>query len=425
MDDINQAKILIVEDAETNIDILLDTLAEDYEISVAIDGETALEILEDEIPDLILLDIIMPGIDGYETCRRIKEVPKTQNIPIIFITGKTETQDMIQGFQVGGVDYITKPFHKEEVSARIRNHLELQFLRKANEERMKATMARYMGSELVETLTESGQEVMGTSNHEATILFSDIRGFTSLTEKLGAPETVAFLNRYFSLMVDCLHQEKGMLDKFIGDAIMAVFGVPFPYKDHADRGLRAAISMINVLKEYNITRQSNGEDPINIGIGLNSAPVVSGNIGSEDRMDYTVIGDGVNTAARIESICKYYGARIIICEYTEIELSGNYHLRELDRVYFKGKSKPRRIYEVLDHHTEKTFPHEEKILDKFNAGLQEYREKNWDKAQTAFQECLNLNPDDRPSQIYIERCQKFSSNPPDYSWEGIWELESK
>ena len=426
MDDINQSKILIVEDAETNIDILMDTLGEDYEISVATDGETALEIIEeDEIPDLILLDIMMPGIDGYETCRRIKEIPKSKNIPIIFITGKTDTQDMIKGFQVGGVDYITKPFHKEEVSARIRNHLELQFLRKQNEEKMKATMARYLGSELVETLMESGEEVMRTSEHEVTILFSDIRDFTTLSEKLGAQETINLLNSYFDQMVSCIQHEKGMLDKFIGDAIMAVFGAPIPFEDHADCGVRSAISMVRALQAFNREQMKQGKTSIHIGIGLNSSPAVTGNIGSSKRMDYTVIGDGVNLAARLEGATKYYGAQIIISENTLKELRGDYQTRELDLIYLKGKTQPSRIYEILDYHTEESFPEQQRVLGFFEKGLQAYRDGNWDDAILEFQEAHKLNPNDKACQVFIDRCEKMKTNPSIKDWEGIWQMESK
>ncbi len=430
MDNISSAasefRILLVDDTPTNLTVLKEALAsESYKLAFANSGEKALKVISNMHPDLILLDIMMPGIDGYETCTRLKQDPKTKDIPIIFITAKKETEDIVKGFQVGGVDYISKPFQKEEVCARIRNHLELQFLRKQNEERLKATMARYLGSELVDTLMESGEEVMATSKHEVTILFSDIRSFTSISEELGIDETVEFLKEYFSLMVDCIHKEKGMLDKFIGDAIMAVFGAPISLEDHADRGVVSAISMIKTLGKFNEERKTLGKIPLEIGIGLNSAPVISGNIGSSDRMDYTVIGDGVNTASRIESACKFYGASILVCEYTVKALKGNYQLRELDRVFFKGKAKPRRVFEVMDCHTENTFPNLKEVVNCFNEGLEIFRQKNWLGALETFKKSLELNPTDRASNIYVERCQKFIRNPPDKDWEGIWEMESK
>ena len=253
----SEFRVLLVDDTPLNLAVLKEALSsEKYKLSFANSGERALEIVSKLTPDLILLDIMMPGIDGYETCHRLKQSPKSKDIPIIFITAKKETEDIVQGFRVGGVDYITKPFQMEEVCARIRNHLELQYLRKQNEERMKATMSRYLGSDLVDTLMENGEEVMVTSKQDVTILFSDIRKFTSIAEELGIEETVQLLKEYFSLMVDCIHKEKGMLDKFIGDAIMAVFGAPISLDDHADKGLTSAISMINTLKTF-------GADPDN------------------------------------------------------------------------------------------------------------------------------------------------------------------
>jgi len=419
-------RVLLVDDTPTNLAVLKDTLvSEKYKLGFANSGEKALNIIPIFSPDLILLDIMMPGIDGYEVCNRLKQDPKTKNIPIIFITAKKETKDIVQGFQAGGVDYISKPFHKEEVCARIRNHLELQFLRKQNEERLKATMTRYLGSELVDTLMESGEEVMRTNKQEVTILFSDIRSFTSISEELSIEETVDLLKEYFSLMVNCIHKEKGMLDKFIGDAVMAVFGAPISLKDHADRGVACAISMIKTLGEFNEERKALGKIPLEIGIGINSAPVISGNIGSTDRMDYTVIGDGVNTASRTESACKFYGATILICEYTVKALKGNYQLRELDRVFFKGKHKPRRVFEVMDCYTEDTFPNLKEVINCFNEGVEKFRGENWQDALVTFKKSLKLNPNDRASQIYVERCQKFIENPPDKDWKGIWEMTSK
>ena len=161
---------------------------------------------------------------------------------------------------------------------------------------------------------ESG--MMGGKESVATILFSDIRSFTTHSEKLGAQGTVAMLNEYFTLMVDCIQEEGGMLDKFIGDAIMAGFGMPVAHDDDVDRSVRASIKMINELRRWNVQRASEGKAAIDIGIGLNTDMVVSGNIGSKKRMDYTMIGDGVNLASRLESACKQYGAHILISEYT-------------------------------------------------------------------------------------------------------------
>ena len=180
----------------------------------------------------------------------------------------------------------------------------------SSEKRMKSTMSRYMDPGLADQLLSGSDDILGGKNIEATVLFSDVRSFTTLSEKLGPQGTVSMLNEYFTIMVDCITREEGMLDKFIGDAIMAAFGVPLPHDDDADRAVRASITMIRDLNTWNADREANGKPAIKMGIGLNTDSVVAGNIGSPKRMDYTMIGDGVNLAARLESACKQYSAQI-------------------------------------------------------------------------------------------------------------------
>ena len=226
----------------------------------------------------------------------------------------------------------------------------------SSEKRMKSTMSRYMDPGIAEKLLAGGEEVLGGKSVVATVLFSDIRGFTPITEDLGAHGTVSLLNEYFTIMVECIQKQGGMLDKFIGDAIMAVFGLPLPHEDDEDRAVRASISMITELRRWNAERAAASKRPVDIGVGLNTDSIVSGNIGSPKRMDYTVIGDGVNLASRLESACKEYGARILLSENTFRKLRGTYRAREVDRVIVKGKTEPASIFEILDYHTEETFP---------------------------------------------------------------------
>ena len=296
----------------------------------------------------------------------------------------------------------------------------------SSEKRMKSTMSRYMDAGIADQLLESGggEDILGGKSTTATILFSDVRGFTTLTEELGAQGTVSLLNDYFTIMVDCIQNEEGMLDKFIGDAIMAAFGIPLPHDDDEDRAVRAAVSMIRGLWEWNKQREGRGEKPIDMGIGLNTDNVVSGNIGSPKRMDYTMIGDGVNLAARLESACKQYSARILISENTYAKLRGTYP-RPRDRSGDRqGKTKPVGVYEVLDYHTEETFPNVMEVLNHYKSGLGYYRDGKWDNAISAFEDALKLHPEDKGTQMYIERCQHLKENPPE-DWNGVWVMTSK
>ncbi len=295
----------------------------------------------------------------------------------------------------------------------------------SSEKRMKSTMSRYMDADLADQLLESGDDVLGGTQSVGTVLFSDIRSFTTLTEELGPQGTVTLLNEYFTIMVDIIQGEGGMLDKFIGDAMMAIFGTPVAHDDDPDRAVRAAIKMMTELNEFNKLRKQQGMMAIDHGLGLNTDEIVSGNIGSPKRMDYTVIGDGVNLAARLESACKKYGAHILLSDYTFESLKATYRTRQVDKVIVKGKTEPVGVYEVVDYHDKSTFPNMIEVLGHFNNGIEYYNEGRWDDAIKLFKEALAGNPDDKCSQMYIERCEHLIANPPAGEWDGVWVFTSK
>ncbi|MFT5483340.1 MAG: adenylate cyclase [Halieaceae bacterium] len=295
----------------------------------------------------------------------------------------------------------------------------------SSEKRMKSTMSRYMDPAVADQLMGDGGELLGGQSSEATVLFSDIRAFTTLSEELGAQGIVKLLNDYFTVMVDIVTDEGGMLDKFIGDAVMAIFGTPFPHEDDPDRAVKAALRMMEALAEFNLVREQRNLPPIDIGIGLNTGDVVSGNIGSPKRMDYTVIGDGVNLAARLESATKQYGAHILISEFTHAQLKSSYRTRLVDNVVVKGKTKPVGVYELLDYHTEKSFPGMVEALGYFRDGMDNYRAGDWAAARVHFEKTLAVNPADVCSQVYCERCDYLLENVNPENWDGVWVLASK
>ena len=297
----------------------------------------------------------------------------------------------------------------------------------SSEKRMKSTMSRYMDPVIAAQMLDGdgALDLLGGVSAEATIMFSDVRGFTTITEEYGAQGTVSFLNEYFSLMVDCITREGGMLDKFIGDAIMACFGLPVPHDDDPDRAVRAGISMIADMWTWNGQRRAKGLKTVDMGLGLNTDMVVSGNIGSPKRMDYTVIGDGVNLASRLESACKAYSARILISESTVKKLKGTYRMRDIDLVVVKGKTEPVRVFEVLDYYDATTFPNLTDVVNQFNDGMVHYRATNWDKAVERFERCLTLNPNDKLSQTYIDRCAYLRQHQPEGDWDGVWVMKEK
>ena len=297
----------------------------------------------------------------------------------------------------------------------------------SSEKRMKSTMSRYMDPELADQLMNAGDsdDIMGGKQSVGTVLFSDVRSFTTITEELGAQGTVKLLNEYFTIMVDCITDEGGMLDKFIGDAMMCIFGTPVPHDDDPDRAVRAAIRMMTDLKVFNDKRSTEGKMAIDHGMGINTDSIVSGNIGSPKRMDYTVIGDGVNLAARIESACKQYGAHILISEFTYKAVKATYRTRQVDYVIVKGKTEPVGVYEVLDFHDDSSYPNLVEALGIFNDGYRSWNEAKWDQAIKLFKDVKKINPNDKAAQLYLDRCDHMKKNPPKGEWDGVWVMTTK
>lgn len=294
-----------------------------------------------------------------------------------------------------------------------------------NEKRLRGTMARYMTKELADKLLEEGEASLGGKMQMASVLFTDIRDFTSISEKLGAQDTVKMLNDYFGIMVDQILEHGGILDKYIGDAIMAVFGAPFSTEDDADNAVKTAIGMLQALAQFNAERQRIGMMPIRMGLGINTDDVLSGNIGSLKRMDFTVIGDGVNLASRLEGANKAYGTQVLVSALTVRALRGEYRLRELDWIRVKGKTEPVGIYEILDHFDAEAFPHLDDVVNHFGQGLQHYRSRAWPLAIECFEQALRLHPKDQASSIYRDRCRLLEKTPPAADWDGVWVMQSK
>jgi len=294
----------------------------------------------------------------------------------------------------------------------------------SGEKRVRSTMARYMDPVLADQLVRRNEDLLGGKSIETTILFSDVRNFTTVAEELGPSGTVTLLNEYFTLMVDCIQAHGGMLDKFIGDAIMAAFGLPVAHDDDPDRGVKAAIAMIEALFEWNARRAADGRKPIDMGVGINTDLVVAGNIGSPKRMDFTVIGDGVNLASRLESACKTYRARILVSEHTHRRLRGVYRSREIDRVIVKGKTEPVAVFEILDYHSDDSFPNVLDAIHAFRDGYARYQRGEWDAAIEAFSAGLRANPADGVAELYVDRCLQLRADPPP-SWTGVWSMTTK
>ncbi|MBX9609039.1 MAG: GAF domain-containing protein [Gammaproteobacteria bacterium] len=293
------------------------------------------------------------------------------------------------------------------------------------EKRMRATMARYMTAQVAEQVLAAGESVLGGRSQNVTVLFSDIRGFTGIAEQLGAQETVSLLNEYFTEMVEIVFEHQGILDKYIGDAIMAVFGAPFASPRDADNAVKVAIRMQRALAGFNARRRAQGRAELEVRIGINSGDVVAGNIGSARRMDYTVVGDGVNVAARLESANKQLGTRILISGSTREQLRDYYRLREIDLLQVSGKREPVPVFEVRGHGDDPLAPRELELLDRFARGLAAYRHRAWAMAIGHLDAVLDIDGDDRPAWRLRERARHYARQEPPADWDGVWRLDEK
>jgi adenylate cyclase len=296
----------------------------------------------------------------------------------------------------------------------------------SQEKRMKATLYRYMTPGVAERVMALGEDaLMVGERKDVTILFSDIRSYTSLTERMSAAEVVSLLNNYFEAMVEAVFNFDGTLDKFIGDALMAVFGAPLPLDNHAWMAVQSALDMRRRLKDFNQQRQASGQSLIHIGIGLSSGEVVSGNIGSQKRMDYTVIGDGVDISSRLESATKEYGCDIILSEFTYSLCAERIWTRQLDRVRVKGKTRPIDIYELIDDRQHSLDQSTQDFLDLYQAGRQAYTSCQFQHAIDLFTRAQQLRTDDRATALFIKRSRHYLHHPPSGVWDGVYAMMSK
>ncbi len=292
--------------------------------------------------------------------------------------------------------------------------------------KIKGMFQYYLSASVVDELIKNPQMLkLGGERRTATAFFSDIKDFTTVSEGLSPEELVALLNEYLSAMTAIVFANQGFLDKYEGDAIMAVFGVPVPREDHAVCACKAALEMQRKLAKLRPKWQAEGKPELEARIGINSGPMIAGNIGGEQRFDYTVIGDSVNLASRLEGANKAYGTSILISAFTYELLNGQFVTRELDLLRVKGKTLPVRVYELVAEHPRELAGHQLRALQLFAEGLQAYRERRWEEALANFEAVLAIRPDDGPAQVYCQRCRVFQESPPLPDWDGVFEMKSK
>jgi adenylate cyclase len=290
--------------------------------------------------------------------------------------------------------------------------------------RLKNTFSRYLSPIVISELIEKSEDVgLGGKEINGTVYFSDIKDFTTVSESLSPSELVSLLNDYFGIVSEEILHRGGLLDKYIGDAVMAVFGAPLTHHDHAIQACSAALGVQRLLAEQWI-KVGRGRPPLETRIGINTGPMVVGNIGSPRRLDYTAIGDTVNLASRLEGANKVYKTNIIVSASTLQFTRDLFVVRELDLIRAKGKKKPTSIYEVIGVHNEVP----EQVLKRnriYHEGIELFREKQFAKSKKAFERVLAEFQNDGPSSVYIQRCEYFITHPPTMDWDGVFTMESK
>ncbi|URA10280.1 adenylate/guanylate cyclase domain-containing protein [Thermospira aquatica] len=306
----------------------------------------------------------------------------------------------------------------------IKNYAYQTIQAKNKEEKIRFIFQKYVPTEVINRILNISSETMliGTKQ-EVTVLFSDIRDFTHISEQFAPDFLVTVLNQYFSIMDERIRQHNGIIDKYIGDAIMAIFGAPVQHEDDVDQALQAAFAMQEGLKVFNAMAEEKYGITFKIGIGINTGEAIVGNIGSENKVDYTVIGDTVNLASRLEGLTKKYKASLVISEFTRAALKSQegYFFRLLDFVRVKGKDKPVRIYQpfVLSEVEDRI-----EYFTRFEEGLRRYLAGDFTGGLAVFQECVKQDPQDYLAYMYIERCEYYHANPPSV-WDGAETLLEK
>ncbi|MGH7768978.1 MAG: adenylate/guanylate cyclase domain-containing protein [Candidatus Binatia bacterium] len=342
-------RILAVDDNKQNLELLSKALtAAGYEVVTALDGPTALGLIESAPSDLVLLDVMMPGMSGYEVCERIRANEATRLLPVVMLTALSELSHRIRGIEAGADDFLSKPFNREELLTRVKSLLRIKKLHDDIETKnclLRTLFGRYVSEKVAaEIVADPGRHLkLGGEKREVTVLFGDLRGFTPLAERLDPEDAVDILNVYLTIVIDTVFEFSGTLDKFRGDGFMAFFGAPMGRDDDPVNAVHCALAMQERLKE--VTFPKFPDLRLHMGIGINTGVVLAGNIGSERRTDYTVIGNEVNLAQRFESNAG--PGQILITGSTYERVKESVDVRDLGHLRVSGMQDGVLAYDVL------------------------------------------------------------------------------
>jgi class 3 adenylate cyclase len=338
-----KGELLVVDDNRVNRLLVARTLEQfGHRVAFAENGRLALETLRNHPVDLVLLDIEMPEMDGYQTLEALQADPKLRDIPIVMMSSLDEVDSVARCIEMGAEDYLFKPVNAVLLRARVAASLEKKRLR----DQQRELFRKFATAEVAEELLATGF-ALGGKHVDATVMFSDIRSFTSLVESRGPAETIDLLSSYYTLMFDAIGGQRGIVNQMVGDGLMALFGAPLPYADHAERAVRAGLEMLELMAGFNREQAPQGKPEIRIGVGIASGQVIAGYTGTQRRVTYTCVGDTVNLAAHLEAHTKVLGRPILIEEHTRAALSSAIRVEDHGPVQFKTRAQPVRVYAVV------------------------------------------------------------------------------
>lgn len=339
----SEFKILIVDDEPFNLDYLeqeLDDLG--YATLRAVNGQEALDKIKAEAPDLVLLDIMMPVMDGFAVLARLKTDPILRDLPVIVISAMSDLESVVKGIKQGAEDYLPKPFEPTLLQARIAACLEKKSLR----DQQRKLLHTFASKEVAEQLMANGFS-LGGKKISASIMFTDIRSFTTLSEKADPAETIELLNDYYAAMFEPISHHGGVVNQIIGDGLMALFGLTADSaNNHCQEAVLAALEMMETLKSFNQRQASAGKPQLRIGAGIASGIVIAGYTGTKHRATYTCIGDTVNLAARLETYTKVLERPILIEGVTREALNDRIQVEAHGPIQLKGKTLSVEVFSV-------------------------------------------------------------------------------
>jgi class 3 adenylate cyclase len=314
----------------------------------ATNGPDALAQIARDCPDLLILDVMMPGMDGYEVCRSVRASQAHHFLPIVLVTALTDVQERVQGLEAGADDFISKPFNEIELHARVRSLLRIKALHDQLEQRnnlLLNALQRAVSREVAEQILADPDRYLhpGGERRTVSVLFGDLRGYSSVVEESLPPDAMAILNGYLSCIIDVVFGHGGTVNQVLGDGLMALFGAPMPQSDHARRAVAAALEMQRVVSSVALTEFPGVR--LQMGIGINTGDAVVGHIGSEQRMDYTAVGDTVNLAARF---CENAGpGQVLVTQTTYDHIADDFDVQPIGTLRVKGRSGWAPGYSVL------------------------------------------------------------------------------